>query len=60
MFGISSPKTMRRVDSPEAFAARMKSRFFNRSACPRRIRASNAQRTSAMTRAIVPSPRDLR
>ena len=33
MFGISSPKTMRRVDSPEAFAARMKSRFFNDSAC---------------------------
>ena len=53
MFGISSPKTMRRVDSPDAFAARTKSRFFSDSACPRRIRASNAQSTSASTRIIV-------
>jgi hypothetical protein len=39
MFGISSPKTIRGVDSPEAFAARMKSRLDSDSACPRRIRA---------------------
>ena len=57
MFGISSPKTMRQVDSPATFAASTKSRFFNDSACPRRMRASNAQSTSARTRIIVHMPR---
>jgi hypothetical protein len=60
MFGTSSPNTTRRVDSPAALAARMKSRFFSDNAWPRRIRASNAQRTSAMTTTIVPVPRFFR
>ena len=54
MFGTSSPKTTRRVDSPAAFAACTKSRLFSWSACPRRILASNAQSTTARTTAIVP------
>ena len=60
MFGISSPKTMRRRDSPAAFAASTKSRFFSSSACPRRIRASNAQSTIASTPIIVLIPRVFR
>ncbi len=60
MFGISSPKTIRQVGSPAAFAARTKSRFFSDSACPRRIRASNAQSTSARTTIIVLMPRPFR
>ena len=57
MFGISSPNTMRRVDSPATFAAWMKSRFFSVSAWPRRMRASNAQSVHAITRVIVSMPR---
>ena len=60
MFGISSPKTMRQVGSPDAFAARMKSRLFSVSAWARRMRASNAQSTSAMTAIIVHIPRVFR
>ena len=59
MFGTSSPSTIRDVDSPEALAASMKSRFLSDSACARRIRASNAQRTSARTTIIVPIPRSV-
>ena len=43
MFGISSKKTIRKVDSPVTLAARMKSRPRSESAWPRRIRASIAQ-----------------
>ena len=38
---------MRHVDSPATFAACTKSRFFSESACPRRMRASNAQSVEA-------------
>ena len=60
MFGISSATTIRGVDSPDAFAAWMKSRLLSESAWPRRIRASNAQRTTARTTIIVPIPRFFR
>ena len=60
MFGISSPKTMRHVDSPATFAACTKSRFFSDSACPRRMRASNAHSVRPRTRIIVVIPRAFR
>ena len=60
MFGISSPKTMRRVDSPETFAACTKSRFFSDNACPRRMRASNAHSVRPSTSTIVIIPRAFR
>ena len=55
-----SLKTIRQVDSPATFAAWMKSRFLSDNACPRRIRASNAQSTTARTTIIVPIPRFFR
>ena len=60
MFGMISPKTMCRVDSPATFDAWTKSRLFSESACPRRMRASNAHSVSPSTRIIVVIPRALR
>src|SRR4029077_2512231 len=60
MFGTISANTMRVVDSPVALAAWTKSRFLRVSAWARRMRASNAHRTTARTRIIVPMPRFLR
>ena len=56
MFGISSSKTIRKVDSPVTLAAWMKSRPCIESACPRRIRVSIAQLVSPMITAITHGP----
>src|SRR5439155_15638349 len=57
MFGTSSPKTIRHVDSPATLAASTKSRFRSDNACPRRMRASNAQSVRPSTRIIPTMPR---
>ena len=56
MFGISSLKMIRFVDSPATFAASTKSRLRNESAWARRILASNAHSVRPRIRIIATSP----